>query len=55
MIASLRSGPQMESFGGETPYSIMFGPDICGLSTKKVHMILKYVLFKIFFLLLRAR
>jgi hypothetical protein len=30
----------MKSFGGETPYSIMFGPDICGYSTKKVHVIL---------------
>jgi hypothetical protein len=29
----------MESFGGETPYSIMFGPDICGFSTRKVHVI----------------
>ncbi|KAF0912322.1 hypothetical protein E2562_014000 [Oryza meyeriana var. granulata] len=27
-------------FGGETPYSIMFGPDICGYATKKVHAIL---------------
>ncbi|KAL9675460.1 hypothetical protein QQ045_003662 [Rhodiola kirilowii] len=29
-------------FGGGTPYSIMFGPDICGHSTKKVHAILNY-------------
>ncbi|CAN0897238.1 CRT1 [Linum grandiflorum] len=29
-------------FGGDTPYSIMFGPDICGYSTKKVHAILTY-------------
>ncbi|XP_058077233.1 calreticulin-like isoform X4 [Magnolia sinica] len=28
-----------KNFGGETPYSIMFGPDICGYSTKKVHAI----------------
>lgn len=28
-----------KKFGGETPYSIMFGPDICGYSTKKVHVI----------------
>lgn len=32
----------MESFGGETPYSIMFGPDICGFSTRKVHVIFTY-------------
>jgi hypothetical protein len=30
----------MEGFGGDTPYAIMFGPDICGFSTKKVHVIL---------------
>ena len=29
----------MPDFGGDTPYSVMFGPDICG-STKKVHAIL---------------
>lgn len=32
----------MESFGGETPYAIMFGPDICGFSTRKVHVIFTY-------------
>lgn len=32
----------MESFGGDTPYSIMFGPDICGYSTRKVHVILTH-------------
>ena len=26
--------------GGDTPYSIMFGPDICGHATKRVHVIL---------------
>lgn len=36
------SKDQMEGFGGDTPYSIMFGPDICGYSTKKVHVILTY-------------
>ncbi|KAH7678634.1 Calreticulin protein [Dioscorea alata] len=29
-----------KKFGGDTPYSIMFGPDICGYSIKKVHAIL---------------
>jgi calreticulin len=29
-------------FGGETPYAIMFGPDICGSSNKKTHVILHY-------------
>ena len=32
----------MESFSGDTPYQIMFGPDICGYSTKKTHVILTY-------------
>jgi calreticulin len=36
------SGSQMKDFGGETPYSIMFGPDICGYATKKVHVIFTY-------------
>ncbi|KAL5983566.1 hypothetical protein ACLOJK_017654 [Asimina triloba] len=29
-----------KKFGGETPYSIMFGPDICAPTTRKVHAIL---------------
>jgi len=29
-------------FHGETPYNIMFGPDFCGPSTKKVHVIFNY-------------
>lgn len=36
------SAKEMESFGGDTPYSIMFGPDICGFSTRKVHVIFTY-------------
>jgi len=30
-----------EGFGGDSPYSVMFGPDICG-STKRTHVILNY-------------
>lgn len=30
-----------DSFGGDTPYSVMFGPDVCG-STKRTHVILNY-------------
>jgi Calreticulin family len=33
------SADKMKDFGGETPYSVMFGPDICGYTTKKVHVI----------------
>lgn len=35
------SKDQMDAFGGDTPYSIMFGPDLCG-STKRVHVIFNY-------------
>ncbi|XP_023922708.2 calreticulin isoform X1 [Quercus suber] len=38
----LSDGIDQKKFGGDTPYSIMFGPDICGYSTKKVHAILNY-------------
>lgn len=30
------------SLHGESPYQIMFGPDICGPGTKKVHVIFNY-------------
>jgi calreticulin len=29
-------------FGGDSEYFIMFGPDICGVSTKRVHAIFNY-------------
>jgi len=35
-------GHKQESFSGDSPYNIMFGPDICGSSTKKVHVIFNY-------------
>ncbi|RLN03792.1 hypothetical protein C2845_PM13G15970 [Panicum miliaceum] len=31
-----------KKFSGDTPYSLMFGPDICGTETKKLHLILSY-------------
>jgi len=31
-----------ETMHGDTPYYIMFGPDICGPGTKKVHVIFTY-------------
>ncbi|CAM6091748.1 unnamed protein product [Calypogeia fissa] len=31
-----------KKFSGDTPYSIMFGPDICGTQTKKLHAIIQY-------------
>lgn len=36
------SKDKMKGFGGDTPYSIMFGPDICGFSTRKTHVIFTY-------------
>lgn len=31
-----------EDMHGESPYRLMFGPDICGPGTKKVHVIINY-------------
>jgi calreticulin len=31
-----------ESFTNESPYGVMFGPDICGSGTRKVHLIFTY-------------
>lgn len=28
------------TFGGDTPYGVMFGPDVCGSSNKRTHVIL---------------
>merc|ERR550537_1112458 len=39
IFPSTLDGEKME---GESPYNIMFGPDICGYSTKKVHVIFGY-------------
>lgn len=33
---------EQKDMHGETPYLIMFGPDICGPGTKKVHVIFNY-------------
>jgi calreticulin len=30
------------AFGGDTPYQVMFGPDICGPSNRKTHVIFNY-------------
>lgn len=29
-------------FGGDTPYQVMFGPDVCGSSNRKTHVIFNY-------------
>lgn len=36
------AGIDQSKFSGDTPYDIMFGPDVCGTSTKKVHTIFTY-------------
>jgi len=36
------SGVDQSNFNGDSPYNIMFGPDICGSSTKKTHVIFNY-------------
>jgi calreticulin len=41
-VKVLASTVDQENFGGESPYNIMFGPDICGSSTKRVHVIFHY-------------
>jgi calreticulin len=33
------AGFNAAKFGGDTPYSIMFGPDVCGTATRKTHVI----------------
>jgi len=41
-IKLLPSGEKFDAaaFGGDTPYAVMFGPDVCGSSNKKTHVIL---------------
>jgi calreticulin len=41
-IKILPSNVDQKTFHGDSPYNIMFGPDICGSSTKKVHLIFNY-------------
>ncbi|CAF3332709.1 unnamed protein product [Rotaria socialis] len=36
------SDTDQKGLTGDSPYHIMFGPDICGYSTKKVHVIFTY-------------
>lgn len=41
-IKLLPSGLKQENFNGDDAYNVMFGPDICGSSTKKTHVIFTY-------------
>ncbi|TMS32752.1 hypothetical protein L596_000555 [Steinernema carpocapsae] len=38
----MSSDVDLKDFHGETPYNVMFGPDICRPGTKKVHVIFSY-------------
>lgn len=40
-IKLLSSSTDQSTFGGDSPYHIMFGPDICG-TTRRTHVILTY-------------
>jgi calreticulin len=41
-IKLLPSSLDQKAFNGDSPYMIMFGPDICGTSTRRVHVIFTY-------------
>lgn len=41
-IKLMPSSVEPKKFDGESPYYIMFGPDICGPSNRRVHVILNY-------------
>jgi len=41
-VKLLPANTDQEEFNGDSPYYVMFGPDICGTSTKKVHVIFNY-------------
>jgi len=41
-VKILPSSVDQKNFNGDSEYNIMFGPDICGSSTKKVHVIFNY-------------
>ena len=38
-IKLMPSSVDQKTFSGDSPYAVMFGPDICGASTKRVHAI----------------
>jgi len=41
-IKLLPADVDQEKFNGDSKYFIMFGPDVCGTSTKKIHVIFHY-------------
>jgi len=41
-IKLLGSDMDQEGFGGDSPYKIMFGPDLCGYDVSRIHAIFNY-------------
>ena len=43
-IKLLRGGSKFDaaSFGGDSEYGVMFGPDVCGSSNRRTHVIFNY-------------
>merc|ERR1712224_922672 len=41
-IKILPDGLDQKKFGGDSEYNVMFGPDVCGTSTRKTHVIFTY-------------
>jgi len=41
-IKLLPSNTDQKNFNGDSPYMIMFGPDICGTGTRRTHVIFNY-------------
>jgi len=41
-IKLVKPGFDAKKFGGDTEYSVMFGPDVCGTGTRKTHAIFAY-------------
>lgn len=41
-IKLLPADTDLEKFGGDSPYSIMFGPDMCGYDVSRIHLIFNY-------------
>ncbi len=41
-IKLLPAGLNQATFNGDSPYSIMFGPDICGTATRRIHVIFNH-------------
>ena len=41
-IKLFRHGIDQKKVSGDTDYAVMFGPDVCGSGTRKIHAILNY-------------